>query len=78
MMFRSRLLDLDYKAGTESTAVRLFTEAEVPWDDLAFSTISYTLKFFFEDRGRGRYPLHLGDIIKEENRVIFRPGPESG
>jgi len=76
-MFRSRLRDLEYKAGTESKDVRLFMEAEIPWENLAFSTIRYTLEHYFQDRNRGQYPLHLGDITKEENRFIFRPGPES-
>ena len=77
MMFRSSLRDLEYKAGSESTDVRLFTEAEIPWDSLAFSTIRYTLELYFHDRIRGEYPLHLGDILEEENRYIFRPGPGS-
>ena len=77
MMFRSRLQDLEYRAGSESTDVRLFTEEEIPWDNLAFSTIRYTLELYFQDRSRGQYPLHLGDILKEDNRFIFQSGPES-
>ena len=77
MMFRSRLQDLEYRAGSESTDVRLFTEDEIPWDNLAFSTIRYTLELYFQDRSRGQYPLHLGDILKEDNRFIFQSGPES-
>ena len=35
-MFRARLLDLNYSAGSESLEVKLFTEDDVPWDHLAF------------------------------------------
>ena len=40
VMFRASLDDLDFSAGTESLEVKLFTEAEIPWDQLAFRTIS--------------------------------------
>ena len=69
MFYRATLLDLDYAAGTESLEVQLFGEAEIPWDDIAFPTVAYTLKFFFEDlvrvkRDGGEYTLHTHDIYK--------------
>jgi len=75
MLFRSRLLDLDYSPGSESTDVDLFTEAEIPWADLAFGSIRQALKFYFEDRKKEIYPLHVGDILKEGNEFKFRRGP---
>ena len=63
IMFRARLLDLDYAAGTESLEVRLFMEHEIPWDELAFRTVSATLQHYFDDRRRGAFPLHVGDIL---------------
>jgi ADP-ribose pyrophosphatase YjhB (NUDIX family) len=69
MFYRATLLDLDYQAGTESLEVKLFSEAEIPWDEIAFPTVSYTLKFFFSDLARvkadgGAYGLHTRDIFK--------------
>lgn len=75
LMFRSVLLDLDFAPGRESTEVRLFAEKEVPWQNLAFATIRQTLKFYFEDSMNGRFPLHTGDIIKQDNVYSFRAGP---
>lgn len=49
LFYRARLLDLDFSAGTESLEVKLFSEDEIPWDDIAFPTVSQTLKFFFTD-----------------------------
>jgi len=58
MLFRAELSDLNYSAGTESLEVQLFTEAEIPWDELAFRTISATLKHYFEDRKHGVFPTY--------------------
>ncbi len=46
---RVEMLDLDYSAGTESLEVKLFSEAEIPWEEIAFPTVAHTLKFFFAD-----------------------------
>lgn len=62
MFFRAELLDLEYAAGPESLEVKMFHEHEIPWDDLAFMTVSKTLKLFFEDRRSGHFRLHSGDL----------------
>ena len=77
MMFRSELLDRQFSPGAESLDTRLFNEEEIPWDELAFTTIRQTLKFFFQDRTIGEYRLHTGDIIKDGDRYSFRSGPST-
>ena len=72
MMFRAELLDLDFSPGTESLDVRLCSKADIPWDDLAFSTIRHTLNYYFNDRQEGVFPLHMGDIVKEGDHVSYR------
>jgi ADP-ribose pyrophosphatase YjhB (NUDIX family) len=62
MFHSARLLDLDFAAGVESLEVRLFDEASIPWDELAFRTVARTLKFFFEDRRAGAERLHCEAI----------------
>ena len=77
MMYRSKLLDLDFSAGDESLEVKLFAEDEIPWDDIAFMTIKYTLKFYFKDQQSKQFRLHTGDIINQEDGSYgFRAGPE--
>ena len=49
LFYRATLLDLNYIAGTESLEVALFSEAEIPWDDIAFQTSYHTLKLFFSE-----------------------------
>jgi len=56
VFFRARLLDLDFSPGIESLETRLFTEAEIPWDELAFHTVRLTLQDYFADRRRDDYP----------------------
>ena len=60
--YRARLLDTDFAPGPESLEAQLFTEAQIPWEELAFRTVKETLLRFFEDRRRGRFELHCGDI----------------
>lgn len=67
MFYRATLLDLDYAAGTESLEVALFTEAEIPWDDIAFPTVEHTLRCFFSDLAcsrklDGSRSIHTHDI----------------
>lgn len=67
MMFLADLTDTDFSAGEESLDVALFEEHEIPWNQIAFKTITYTLKAFFSDRKTGLFPLHTG-IITQRNR----------
>jgi ADP-ribose pyrophosphatase YjhB (NUDIX family) len=48
--------------GPETIEARLFHEHEVPWEQIAFRTVRETLKHFFDDRRRGRFELHCGDV----------------
>ncbi len=68
LFYRARLLDLDFAAGTESLECRLFAEADIPWDDIAFPTVSQTLQWFFADHAAHRegasFGFHTVDIRK--------------
>ena len=68
VMFRARLLDLDFGPGTESLEVRLFREEDVPWGDLAFRTITRTLRNYFLDRKLGAFPVHVSALEKRAPR----------
>ena len=63
MFYRAVLTDLDFTPGIESTDVRLFSESEIPWDELAFPVIRNTLLHYFKDRKIGVYPIHIEDIL---------------
>ena len=40
----------DFSPGIESLETHLFTEAEIPWDQLAFPVVKQTLENYFSDR----------------------------
>ena len=48
--------------GSETLEAQLFREDEIPWDEIAFRTVRETLRYFFDDRRRGRFGVHCADI----------------
>ncbi|MEZ5739220.1 MAG: NUDIX hydrolase [Burkholderiaceae bacterium] len=48
--------------GAETLEARLFTEAEIPWDDIAFRTVERTLRWYFEDRANNQFRMHTEDL----------------
>jgi ADP-ribose pyrophosphatase YjhB (NUDIX family) len=62
VLFRAKLLNLDFDAGPESLEVKLFEEAAIPWKDIAFRSIDFALKRHLEDRRLGRETLHFHDL----------------
>ena len=70
MLYRASLSDLGFSAGEETLEVKLFHEQEIPWQQLAFRTIHFTLKRFFEDRQKGRFPLHTHTIIANNRESV--------
>lgn len=68
LFYLARLRDLDFAPGVESLEVQLFSEREIPWEELAFPTVHTTLELFFADCARvregGRYGFHSQDIVR--------------
>lgn len=62
LFFRAELLDLDFGAGHETLEVKLFTEAEVPWNEIAFTPVRETLRHYFRDCRQQHFPMHCGEI----------------
>ena len=64
VMFRARLLAPEFTPGAESLEVGLYTEAEIPWGELAFPSGDFTLRRFFEDRAAGREAHHFAELTR--------------
>lgn len=62
LLFRAKLLDLDFAAGEESLEVALFEEKDIPWDGLAFRPVHLTLQHYFSDRKTGAFQLRVGSL----------------
>ena len=56
-LFKGQLVDMNFGPGEESLDVALFSEADIPWDQLAFRVVQKTLKYYFEDRKNKHFPL---------------------
>lgn len=66
--YLARLRSARFDPGSESLEARLFSEAEIPWDEIAFLTVRDTLKAFLADRARGRFGVH-------ESAIAWSPKP---
>ena len=62
LLFRARLLDLDFGPGQESLEVRLFREAEIPWNEIAFRPVRLSLEHYFAERRSGKFSFHIGEL----------------
>jgi len=62
LFYRARLLHDRFNPGHETQEARLFSESEIPWDEIAFRTVKETLERYFSDRRRGQFGVHTVDI----------------
>ena len=60
--FTGELVDGAFGVGEESLETRLFSEEEIPWDDIAFISSKFALEAFFEDRRLGLTRTHVGSF----------------
>jgi ADP-ribose pyrophosphatase YjhB (NUDIX family) len=63
MFFRAHLKDLNFSPGEETLETRLFHEADIPWDELAFPVITETLRHYFRDRTTDTFDVRYQDLI---------------
>ena len=57
LFYRCGIENDEFGVGPESLESALYTEQEIPWDELAFLTVREILREFLEDRKRGQYPV---------------------
>jgi ADP-ribose pyrophosphatase YjhB (NUDIX family) len=62
VMFRARLPEARFGAGAESLEVKLCDEAGIPWEDIAFRSVEFALRRYFEDRRRGVEDHHFTSL----------------
>ena len=67
MHFLAEMPDLNYLAGVESLEVKMFKEADIPWDEIAFSSSTFSLEKYFLDQKNGQRQVHLGKYTKRIN-----------
>jgi ADP-ribose pyrophosphatase YjhB (NUDIX family) len=62
LFYRARLLSDVFEPGHETIEARLFTEDDIPWDEIAFGTVKKTLERYFADRRSGHFSIHAIDL----------------
>jgi ADP-ribose pyrophosphatase YjhB (NUDIX family) len=60
--FLAKVLSTELNPGPESLEAGFFSKSEIPWDDLAFLTVSTTLEHYFQDQPSGQFPMRHYDI----------------
>lgn len=64
LVHRGRLLNPHHGPTPESAETLLMSEAEIPWDAIAFPTVYHGLRFFFADRSAGQWGQHYMDVTQ--------------
>lgn len=58
LFYRGQVVDGTHSPGAESLETRLFAEAELPWETLAFRSVAFALRAYLQDRREGRFGMH--------------------
>ncbi len=62
VMFLARMLSAQHGPGDESLESELVLPDEIPWDEIAFPSIRFTLERFIADLETGSFGVHTRDI----------------
>lgn len=58
LFYCARLTSETFAPGHETLEARLFEAKDIPWDELAFRTVSTTLERYLQDRAQGQLRVH--------------------
>lgn len=62
MLFLSEVIEEDFGPTSESLEVKLFSETEILWDELAFPFVPLTLKRYLSDKKTNVFDLNIESI----------------
>lgn len=62
IFFRAHLKEPKFAAGDESLEVALFSEAQIPWKELAFPVVERSLRLYLADRKNNHFPTRHENI----------------
>ena len=61
LFFTAELIS-DFAPGDESLEVAMFEKSEIPWDEIAFRSVSFALKTYLEDDGCNN-GVHMHEVV---------------
>lgn len=67
VLFVGELLGPNYSAGIESLEVKLFTQAEIPWDEMAFTSSKVCIERHFENQKKNSSQIYVEQYIHNKN-----------
>jgi ADP-ribose pyrophosphatase YjhB (NUDIX family) len=62
LFYRGRLLGGVHAPGAESLETALYAEEEIPWAELAFRSVTFTLRAYLADRRSGSFGMHTTSL----------------
>ena len=65
-LFYTGKLVSDYGVGEETLESAMFSEEEIPWDDIAFHSGRFALQKYFEDRGKNN-GVHVHELRRSHS-----------
>lgn len=65
--YRADLVDECFGPGPESMEVRLFSEDEIPWDDIAFPVVHDLLSEFINDSKERQFPVRVSKGVNSSH-----------
>ena len=69
VFYRCEVVDGQFGVGSESLESLLYSEADIPWDELAFPVVIEMLREFFEDRKTQDFPVRNSTIRYQKRRT---------
>ena len=69
VVFRSRLNPVEFAAGPESLEVKLFKHFEIPWNEIAFSSVECALKTYIDDYSKGQNKTHCHSFKRPDHKA---------
>jgi len=70
LFFLAQMQDGGFDPGIESSEVALFSEKDIPWQDIAFAVVRQTLSEYFADRSDQYFPVRMYDVFYTEARQV--------
>ena len=77
LFFRASIAEMNLGFTEETLQVGLFTEAKIPWRELAFPVVRITLEHYFQDVPNKTFPVRMFDITRIEKHLDVRLVSES-
>ncbi|MDH5388419.1 MAG: NUDIX hydrolase [Gammaproteobacteria bacterium] len=70
-MYRGVLHEGKASAGEETLEVAMVSEEDMPWQEMAFPVVVENLKLYFEDRRKGEFGTHYGEIVRQNDGELI-------